>query len=351
MTNAPLLQRIAAIEPGRIDTHTHSIDPRVGDLFEGSAGAFPIVRRVAEDKAHVYFGGEFYREIDERCWSPDVRLRDMDAEGVAAQFVAPMPATMCYEEPAEEAARWAALQNDALADLVAAAPHRFFALGAVPLQDPDAATAELVRCVSTLGFIGVQIGTRAGAMELTSGELSEFFECASRLGAVVFIHPIDRDLDRRLSSLRLGFGVGMPAETAAAAAAWLTSEAPERFRDLRLVFAHGAGALPSILPRVAHGQLVVDGVTDPRRLATTRAAKLWCDTLTYDADAVVLAGRRFTEHHLVMGSDYPFAARETPAGAVLEDLRGVMNVDALGRHNALALLEAVRPDGWSRGTP
>jgi gamma-resorcylate decarboxylase len=44
--------------------------------------------------------------------------------------------------------------NDALSEQVAAHPTRFGAFAALPMQDPDAAAAELNRTVTELGFLG-----------------------------------------------------------------------------------------------------------------------------------------------------------------------------------------------------
>ena len=47
--------------------------------------------------------------------------------------------------------------NDALAEAVAKRPDRFAALGALPMQDPQAAADELARCVRELKFKGVLV--------------------------------------------------------------------------------------------------------------------------------------------------------------------------------------------------
>jgi predicted TIM-barrel fold metal-dependent hydrolase len=60
--------------------------------------------------------------------------------------------------------------------LVAQRPDRFRALGAVPLQDPGLAVAELRRCVRQLGFLGAEIGTRVGDRELGDTCFDPFFE-------------------------------------------------------------------------------------------------------------------------------------------------------------------------------
>lgn len=322
---------------GPVDVHTHAIDDQLPDLSP-YPGRWPSVERLAADRARILLDGVAYREIDDRCWSAARRLRDMDAEGVAVQVLSPIPVTLCHDQPADGAAVLAAAQNDFLARLVAQAPDRFVALGAVPLQDPAQAVAELARCVDELGFAGVEIGTQVGGRELADPVFAPFFNAAARRDALVLIHPVDLTLDPRLATLGIGFGLGMPVETATAAAALLTGR--PLTPGLRLCLAHGGGALPALLPRLDRGAQLTGRGADP--LPSVRARGLWCDSLTYDAASLELAVHRFGADHVLLGTDYPFAARESPPGAVLSGLDGRLQA-AIRRGNAHTLLKAVHP--------
>jgi aminocarboxymuconate-semialdehyde decarboxylase len=329
----------ADVPDGSIDVHTHAIARELPDL-SGYAGRWPSVESVG-DRGRIMLDGELYREIDDRCWSAQRRLRDMDAEGVAAQVVSPIPVTLCHDQPPEGAAVLAAAQNDFLAALVAQAPGRLFALGAVPLQDPTRAAAELARCVDELGLLGVEIGTQAagpgGRIELNDPVLDPFFAAAAERSAFVLIHPVDLTLDPRLAALGVEFGLGMPVETATAAAGLLTGR-PLR-AGVRLCLAHGGGALPSVLPRLDRGARMAGG---DGPLPSARARDLWCDSLTYESASLDLAVTRFGLDHVLLGTDYPFLAREAPAGAVLSG-RDAGSAAAIRRDNALAVIGAVRP--------
>jgi aminocarboxymuconate-semialdehyde decarboxylase len=321
---------------GAIDVHTHAIGTRLPDL-SGRTGRWPSIELLDSRRARLLLGGRPYRDIDHRCWSAERRLADMDAEGIAAQVVSPIPVTLCHDQPADGARILAAAQNDALAALVAEAPGRLYALGAVPLQDPGAAVAELSRCVDELGFLGVEIGTRVGTRELADPAFDEFFAAAAERSALVLVHPVDTTLDPRISALGLDFGLGMPLETTTAAAALLTGR--RHTPGVRLCLAHGGGALPAILPRLDRGAALA-GAGGPA--PSMRARDLWCDSLTYDAASLALAVARFGDTHVLLGSDYPFAARETPPGDVLEACPGDLAA-AIRRGNAAELFATVRP--------
>ena len=339
-------ERLAGLAQGRIDFHTHAIDPDLPDVGATNAGCFPRVERTGERSAQIVLDDRLYRRIDDTCWSTAARICDMDREGIAVQVLSPIPVTLCHEQPAPGAAELARAQNDFLAAMVASAPHRFLALGAVAMQDPALAVAELTRCVTELGFVGVEIGTRVGALELTDEQFAPFFDAASSLSAVIFIHPVDRDLDPRMSNLGLGFGFGMPTETAAAAAL-LCAGTVQAARAARIVLAHGAGALPALLPRLDRGQHLSTATATATATGESfshAARRLWCDSLTYDDASLRLAVQRFGEDHVVLGTDYPFAAREQPAGAVLTHLEPPLR-QRIGTTNACALCagETSRP--------
>lgn len=332
------MRSVPALPAGTIDVHTHAIAPTLPDL-SGHPGRWPSTELTGETTARILLAGHPYRDIDDRCWSAQRRLTDMDAEGVAAQLVSPIPVTLCHGEPVDGAVVLAAAQNEFFAELVGRGGGRLFGLGAVPLQDPARATTELVRCVRELGFLGVEIGTRVGDAELADPRFDEFFDTAAELGAFVLVHPVDQTLDPRLAALGIGFGMGMPGETAVAAAALLTGR--ERRPGMRLCLAHAGGALPAVLPRLDRGELLAGRAGE--RPPTVRARDMWCDSLTYDADSLRLAVTRFGPGHVVLGTDYPFAAREAPAGAVLDGLDDDLR-RSIGRDNALDMIAALRPE-------
>jgi aminocarboxymuconate-semialdehyde decarboxylase len=324
-----------------IDFHTHAISPRLPDLETAVPwGRWPSVDQTAAGTASIAVGGRPYRVIDDRCWSADRRVADMDASGVAVQVVSPVPVTFCHDAPAEGAVLLARSQNDFLAALVGQRPDRLRALGAVPLQDPEEAVRELRRCVSELGFAGAEIGTRVGDRELGDPFFDPFFDAAADLGAVILVHPADTTLDPRVGALGVAFGAGMPTETGVAAAGLLVSGAPLRRRPgARLCLAHGGGTLPWLLPRLDRGELIKDASAPAAGLPSTLARSLYSDSLTYDEASLLLAVHRYGAGHVVLGTDYPFAAAETPPGAVLRTLNDQDLRDAIGSANARALLE------------
>jgi aminocarboxymuconate-semialdehyde decarboxylase len=304
-----------------VDVHTHAIDLDLPDLRQTFPDdRWPSVERTGDTEAVLMFGGTSYRRIDHRCWSPDVRLADMDREGVGMQVLSPIPVTFCYQASAAGAAELALAQNEFFARIVRRHPSRFAALGAVALQDPDLAVDELRRCMRQPGFLGVEIGTQVAGMELADPSLDRFFAVAHELDALVLVHPSDQDLPPRLAGLRIGFGVGMPIETAVAAAALITGGALTRRPEVRICLAHGGGALPALIGRLDKAALIAGTPSTSPELPSRQAARLWCDSLTYNLSALHAAVEVFGRDHVVFGSDYPFPAMPEPIDDIVADL-------------------------------
>jgi aminocarboxymuconate-semialdehyde decarboxylase len=170
------------------------------------------------------------------------------------------------------------------------------------------------------GFLGVEIGTRVGGAELSDDGFDRFFAVAHELEALVLVHPSDQDLPARTTSTGLGFGAGMPIETALAGAALIGSGALTRRPAVRLCLAHGAGALPALIGRLDKGALIAGMAADSAEMPSRQAQSLWCDSLTYNRQALLAAVELFGAEHVVFGSDYPFPAMPEPIDDIVADL-------------------------------
>jgi aminocarboxymuconate-semialdehyde decarboxylase len=306
---------------GLVDVHTHAIDDDLPDLRRSYPhDRWPSIERTGDTEAHLMFGGQHYRRIDHRCWSPPARLVDMDRKGVGMQVLSPIPVTFCYRASAAGAAELASAQNEFFVRITHEHPTRFAALGAVALQDPDRAVDEMRRCMHHPGFLGVEIGTQVAGTELADPSLDRFFAVAHELGALVLVHPSDQDLPARVTELGLGFGAGMPIETAMAAAALIACGALKRRPEVRICLAHGGGALPAMIGRLDKGAIIAGMPADSPDLPSRLARRLWCDCLTYNREALHAAVDVFGRDHVVFGSDYPFPAMPEPIDDIVATL-------------------------------
>ncbi len=100
----------------------------------------------------------YWTELSSRLMDiHDRRLSEMDKHGIEMSILslnAPAVQAIPNVSHAIDVARRA---NDYLAEQVSLRPDRFQGFAALPMQDPEAATEELTRCVKELGFRGALV--------------------------------------------------------------------------------------------------------------------------------------------------------------------------------------------------
>lgn len=310
----------------KIDLHTHILPQQWPDLAEryGYEG-FVSIEHHAPCCARLWKEGKFFREVDDRCWSPSRRLEDCDRDGVDVQALSTVPVMFSYWAKPKDALDLSRMLNDHIAEVVRERPDRFIGLGMVPLQDPDLAIEEMERCVQDLGFPGLQIGTHCGPWNLDAPELFPFFERAQSLGASLFIHPWDMLGADRLGSYFLPWLVGMPAETCQAICSVIFGGVLDRLPDLKICFAHGGGSFPGTLARIEKGFHArpdlcgVNGCKSPREYTD----RFYVDTLVHDAPALNFVIDIFGVDRLALGTDYPFPLGEDHPGRLIEGMESL----------------------------
>lgn len=307
----------------KIDLHTHILPKSWPDLRERyGCGGFVQLEHHCPGRARMMIDGRCFREIEDNCWDPARRLEDCDKHGVTAQVLSTVPVMFCYGAKPEHTHDLCRILNDHIAAVLADYPDRFFGLCTLPLQAPDLAIQELERCIGELGMHGVEIGTHVNDWNLDHAALFGVFAAAERLGAAVFVHPWDMLGRERMQKYWLPWLVGMPAETSLAICSLIFGGVLERLPKLRIAFAHGGGAFPGTVGRIAHGFHVrpdlcaIDNDKNPRHYLQ----RLYFDSLVHDADALRYLIQLAGAERIALGSDYPFPLGESEPGALIDSL-------------------------------
>ena len=154
-----------------------------------------IPETVAETRS---FAGDSGRWDDFTLQLMDVgarRLGNMDDTGIEFALLSLNAPGIQRILGTDEAIRVARKGNDAIAEAMARHPDRYGGLAALPMQDPDAASAELTRCINELGFKGAivngftQKDVPDSAIYYDIPEYRPFWATVSELDVPFYLHP------------------------------------------------------------------------------------------------------------------------------------------------------------------
>jgi uncharacterized protein len=274
-------------------------------------------------------------------WDLDERLRVIEPFGDYAQIVSlAAPPIEALGEPAETA-ELARLANDEMAELVRSRPDTFagFVAG-VPMNDVDAALAEIDRAVEQLGALGIQIYTHVNGIPLDDPRFEPVFARMAELDRAIWVHPSrnsswpDYPTERK-SRYEVWWLFGWPYDTSVFMARLVFSGLLTRYPNLKVITHHAGGMVPFFSGRVGPGmdsfgartpeeerELVESGL-EGRPIDAFR--RFYADTAVFGAPhALRCACEFFGVDRMLFASDMPF---DPVQGSFIRDT--IADVEAL----------------------
>ncbi len=331
----------------KIDIHTHILPKNWPNLKERYGYGGFVQLEHCSGCSRMLIDGEHFRDVTKNCWDPNTRIEECDKTEVDVQVLSTVPVMFSYWAKPRDTADLSMILNDHIADLVTEFPKRFIGLGTLPMQDADLSIKELTRLKEIKGIAGVQIGSHINGWNLDDSRIFPILEAAQDLDLSVFVHPWQMLGSDRMNLYWLPWLVGMPAETALSICSLIFGGVFEKLPNLRIAFAHGGGAFPSIIGRLEHGYNVRPDIVATHNKHNPRdyIGKFYLDSLVHEPSVLRYMIDLFGADCIALGSDYPFPLGEEIPGEMIKNMKLDKNtVSALYADTALKWLNLTRQD-------
>ena len=278
----------------------------------------------------------------------DQRLAEMDRTGIEIEIVSLNSNGIQSVPDAAAAAALARKANDALAQAIAKRPDRFAGLAALPMQDPQAAAAELIRCVRDLKFKGAlvnsfsEVGHADTAVYYDLPQYRPFWAEVERLDVPFYLHPRDQLPSRRQAYEGHPWLVGSPwgfaEETAMHALRLMGCGLFDQHPKLKIVIGHLGERIPYDLWRLDHRLAKVPDRPAKRKMGDYFRENFYVATSGhFCTQSLIHAILTVGADRVLFAVDYPF--EDHMQGCAWFDAAEIAEADRvkIGRNNAIAL--------------
>ena len=254
-------------------------------------------------------------------------VRSMDAVGTDVQFISPRPYLQMHSvKPGRVSELWSRHCNDLIARFVEMFPERFRGVAGLPQYMDEAldvrAIPELRRCVSELGFVGCLINP-----DPTEGEgptppglgdpfWHPLYQTMTELDVPGLIHSAGS------CSARESYTLKFINEESIAIVSLLGAKTFDTFPKLKIVVAHGGGAIPYQMGRF-RSWTVRKGETVS---FDEQLKRLYFDTCNYSKEAIELLLKVAGTDNVLFGTEKPGtgSARDPISGRDYDDMKPVI---------------------------
>jgi predicted TIM-barrel fold metal-dependent hydrolase len=322
-------------ERGIIDIHHHFVSPA-------------FLKALSEKEGRKVPGFTSFFPLGLwKNYSPAKDIEVMDRDGVAAAMLSiTAPGTWFGDHG--ETLRLTRELNEFAAKLVSDHKGRYGLFAVLPLPLVDETLKEIEYAFDTLKADGVGMLTSYGNKWLGDAAFQPVLDELNRRKAVVYTHPIDapccQDLQPGVNPTTLEY----PTDTTRTILSLVMSNAAARYSDIRFVFSHAGGTLPSVIGRIGIAPPdVLSGVLAKPAEPGSRLSHLrrfYYDT-AMSTNAPQMQGLKAIvgASQIVFGTDYPFGADAAKhmqglrtCGLSAEELR------AITRDNTLSIVPRLR---------
>jgi predicted TIM-barrel fold metal-dependent hydrolase len=282
-------------------------------------------------------------------WTPQMAVDILDRTGVATAIAQMIAAPGIWFGNVSAARALAREWNDYTAQMTRDFRGRFGMFAVVPMPDIDSTLREIEYAFDVLGADGIQLMSHYDGRYPADAGFRPVLEELNRRKAVAFVHPYLPPSHNIIPWVRPAT-IEFPFDSTRAIVSLVLSGTTSQLSDIRFIFCHGGGALPSLAGRIEEltkeiegrwpgeappkqnrDELIPNGVMFEFRKLFYEIANAYHSPAFAGLHALV------PESHILFGTDHPYLAIPAHSEGLKKVLPSGAARRAIERDNALAL--------------
>ncbi len=289
-----------------IDVHTHMLHREWLTLLKRRGGPRYSVAPVGPFEDVIHMDGVPFMTSLPAMFDYELRIQNMNRAGVDVAVVS-LTCPNVYWGDAATSLEAARILNDDMAAAQKTYPDRIRWFASLPWQHPPLALEELARARSE-GAVGVMVLANVDGRSLTDEAFSSIWKAIDDAALPVLVHPTAppgiRTMD--MAKHHLVPPVGFIFDTTIALARMLYDGFLDRYPNLKIIAAHGGGALPYLVGRldICHEKIPGCGA-HTKELPRDGMRRIYVDSVVFQKEALELAVAVCGPENVLYGSDYP----------------------------------------------
>ena len=289
-----------------VDVHTHMLSHEWVELLETHGAPHYTLQEVRGGLRAIHLDGAPFMTPVPPMFDWDLRVKNMSNARVDLAVVS-LTCPNVFWGPPEVSLKAARHMNDEFAQAQTAHPGRIRWFASLPWQHPSLAVEELKRALQQ-GAIGVVVLANIGGKPLTDPSFAPVWQAIDGKALPVLVHPSAPPgvAEMAMHEFQLTAPIGFTFDTSLAIARCILDGFLDRFPNLKLIAAHGAGALPYLVGRL---DICWDNIPATRAKTAERPSnymrRVYADSVVFTQDALEMCLRVCGTDNVLYGSDYP----------------------------------------------
>jgi aminocarboxymuconate-semialdehyde decarboxylase len=289
-----------------VDVHTHMLSTEWLSLLEQHGGPHYTLKEVRGGLRAIHLDGAPFMTPVPNMFDWEARIANMDKARVDIAITS-LTCPNVFWGGAEVSLRAARLMNDDMARAQQTWPDRIRWFASLPWQHEALALRELARACET-GAVGVMVLANIGGKALTDQAFAKIWTEIDRRALPVLVHPSapPGTAELGLHEFQLTAPIGFTFDTSLAVARCIYDGFLDRYPNLKLIAAHGGGALPYLV-----GRLDICWENIPAARAKTAEPpsaymrRIYVDSVVFRQDVLDMCVSVCGADNVLYGSDYP----------------------------------------------